>query len=61
MKLYGYPTFRSQKIAIALEELGVENNTIVVSGGSACAKSASLSACEWSECEWSACVIEPLA
>lgn len=33
MKLYGYPTFRSQKIAIALTELGVEHERIKVDLG----------------------------
>lgn len=33
MKLYGYPTFRSQKIAIALSELGVEHERIKIDLG----------------------------
>ena len=33
MKLYGYPTFRSQKIAIALTELGLDHERIKVDLG----------------------------
>jgi len=33
MKLYGYPTFRSQKIAIALTELGLEHERVKIDLG----------------------------